>query len=226
VDADVDMREAFALETLFPGPRRMVFCALFDEPDRWWSLPELAGRAGLRPGTLRRQMAGLRKAGIVLERVEGGRRWYRPDGGCPVFFELQSIFRKLTCEGGAAKTILVVEDQPATAQITRILLESWGYRVMEAHDGAQALSLFGERGEGVHLVLADVNMPGLNGPQLAAELTRRKPELRIIYMSGYAAEPLALSNAAFLPKPFNPGSLSRMIRRELDRPNARQMKSS
>lgn len=224
------MPEPNALEALFPAPRRLVLCAMFHEPDRWWSLPELAGRAGIQPATLRQHMATFRDAGIVREKMEGGRAWFQADSDCPIFAELQSLVNKLSPRSESAETILVVEDQPATAQITRILLESWGYRVFEAHDGAEALALFEQHGDCVHLVLTDMIMPGLTGTQLAAELARRKPELRIVFMSGYPNDQLG-PDTAFLPKPFNPGSLSRMIRRELDRPvsaaqPARHMKSS
>jgi two-component system cell cycle sensor histidine kinase/response regulator CckA len=121
-----------------------------------------------------------------------------------------------------------VEDQPATAQITRILLESWGYRVLEAHCGEEALAKFGNDGDGIQLLLTDVIMPGMSGPQLASELQQRKPELRVVFRSGYPSDQLNQPDAAFLPKPFNPAGLSRMVRKELDRPAAarRNMKSS
>ncbi|HLH20307.1 MAG TPA: response regulator [Bryobacteraceae bacterium] len=225
------MPEPTALEALFPSPRRVVLCAMFHEPNRWWSLPELAGRAGVQPASLRQHMAALREGGVIREKMEGGRAWFQADPGCPVFAEIQSLVGKLSPRDGHAETILVVEDQPATAQITRILLESWGYCVIEAHSGDEALALFEGHAERVHLVLTDLIMPGLTGTQLAAELTRRKPGLRIVFMSGYPNDSLTGPDVAFLPKPFNPASLSRMIRRELDRPTpavqpARHMKSS
>jgi len=224
------MPEPTTLDVLFPGPRRLVLCAMFHQPDRWWSLPELAGRAGLQPSSLRQHMAALRTAGVVREKMQGGRAWFQADPDCPVFAELESLVAKLSPRPDAAETILVVEDQHATARITRILLESWGYRVFEAHNAAEALALFEQHGPSVHLVLTDLIMPGLTGAELASELLRRKPGLRVVFMSGYPSEHLHTPGAAFLPKPFNPGSLSRMIRRELDRPAAapavRHMKSS
>jgi CheY-like chemotaxis protein len=213
------MPELNPLEALFPGPRRIVLCAVFHEPERWWSLPELAGRAGLQPGSLRNHLAVFRDAGIVREKTEGGRAWFQADSTCAVFAELQSLISKLSPRSRQVETILVVEDQAATARITRILLESWGYQVIEAHSGAEALDLWNRHGDGIHLVLTDMIMPGLTGTQLAAELTRRKPDLRIVFMSGYPNDHLG-PETAFLPKPFNPGSLSRMIRRELDRANS------
>lgn len=212
-----------ALEVLFPGPRRVVLCAMFHEPSRWWSLLELAGRAGRQPGSLRVHMGALRNAGIIRERVNSGRSWFQADPSCPVFAELQSLLAKLHPLGNRTETILIVDDQTATAQITRILLESWGYRVIEAHSGGEALDLFEEHQDTIQLVLTDMIMPGLTGAHLAGELLRRKPSLRIIFMSGRHD---GLPGAAFLPKPFNPGSLSRAVRRELDRADGRGRRSS
>src|SRR3954447_19089549 len=179
------MRELKALEALFPGPRRQVFSTMFGEPSRWWSLPELAGRAGIQPPSLRQHMTHLREAGIIREKAEAGRPWFQPDPACPVFEELRTILSKLTCQADSAETILVVEDQPATAQITRILLESWGYEVLEAHSGEEAVALFSTGGHGIHLVLTDVIMPGMNGAEVASELLRMPPDVRIVFMSGY-----------------------------------------
>jgi two-component system cell cycle sensor histidine kinase/response regulator CckA len=132
-----------------------------------------------------------------------------------VFYELQSLVTKLAPSGECGETILVVEDQEATAQITRILLESWGYRVIEAHSGPEALGVFDERAQEIHLLLTDVIMPQMTGPELANELSRRKPELRIIFMSGYTDEENLQRGSAFLPKPFNPASLARVVRQQL-----------
>src|SRR6185369_2752355 len=101
-----------------------------------------------------------------------------------VFSEMQAIVTKLTAETRDSETILIVEDQEATAQITRILLESWGYRVIEAHSGLEALQVLASDGDGVQLVLTDVIMPGMNGPELASEILTRRPDLRIVFMSG------------------------------------------
>jgi CheY-like chemotaxis protein len=223
------MGAALTLEALFPGVRRMVLRAFFGEPDRWWSLSELAGKAGVEQETLRRYLAQLAKGGLIRVKFPNGHGCvYQPDPRCPVFADLQSIVMKLTPQADGQETILVVEDQAATAQITRILLESWGYQVLEAHCPDEALALFDSKRGRINLLLTDIIMPGMNGSQLASELRNRNPELRVVYMSGYAAEQLSLADAAFLPKPFNPASLSRMVRKELDRrrETRRQMKPS
>jgi CheY-like chemotaxis protein len=213
--AQTAMTESKALDALFPSPRRVVLCAMFHEPCRWWGIPELAGRAGLLPASLRTHMGALRNAGIIREKIDGGRAWYQANCGCPVYAELQSLIGKLSPRTDRVETILIVEDQPATARITGILLESWGYCVLEAHSGAEAIRIFEQHRAAVHLVLTDMIMPGLTGPQLAAELLRRDPRLRVVFMSGYASD--VGPDTAFLAKPFNPASLSRTIRRALDR---------
>ena len=222
------MSEPKALEALFPNPRRTIFAAMYAEPERWWGLSELAGRAGMQPATLRQHLTQLCEAGMLREKTERGRPWFQPDPACPIYQEMLGIVTKLSARTDAAETILIVEDQTATAQITRILLESWGYKVIETHCAQDALNIFESDGDGVHLLLTDVIMPGMTGPQLARELVRKKPDLRIVFMSGYPADQLSDTDATFLPKPFNPASLSRIVRKELDRPAAarRNMKSS
>ncbi len=214
------MHECKPLEALFPGPAGSVVRAVFGEPDRWWSLPELGLRAGAPAGQLRASLIRLRRGGLLRTRRDAGRTWFQADPACPAYAELQSIVTKLTADPGG-ETILVVEDQPATAQITRILLESWGYKVLEAHRGEEAIWLFERHEDRIHLLLTDVIMPGITGPQLAGELLRRNPALPVVYMSGYPNEEVSGREAAFLPKPFNPARLSRVIRQELDRASRR-----
>jgi len=212
------MGESKALAALFPGPKRPILCALFQEPERWWSLAELAGRAGVQPASALRHIRQLRNGGVVAQRNENGKcTTFRANKESPVFSELEAILFKLGENFSSGETILIVEDQPATAQITRILLESWGYKVLETHSGAEALELFRQHAEDIQLLLTDVVMPGLTGPQLADELISRRPGLRVVFMSGNPGVDFSARRCAFLPKPFNPASLSKMIRAELDR---------
>jgi CheY-like chemotaxis protein len=211
--------ESQSLEALFPGARRTVLTALFAEPHRWWTLEELAGRAGVRPGSIQTQLIRLRASGIVLEDRKGARPRFQPNPECQVFAELQAIVMKLTSKltsAGGGETILVVEDTAATAQITRILLESWGYRALEAHTPAEALDLFEARAGEIHLVLTDVMLPQMSGLQLAGELRQRNPNVRVVYMSGYPDQELASPDEMFLAKPFNPVGLAQMVRKALD----------
>jgi CheY-like chemotaxis protein len=210
------MRDAKILEALFPGPRRLILATLFREPDRWFSIPELSRRVGVPPGVLRKHLVCFRDSGIVRKTYEAARTWFQPDPGCPVYAEVQSIVHKTTRGSDERETILVVDDQPATTRITCILLESWGYRVLEAPGAREALGVFEQHEGEIHLLLTDVIMPGMTGTQLASELMRRKPGLRVVFMSGYPAHETFPPGTAFLPKPFNPAGLSRTIRRELD----------
>lgn len=193
---------------------------MFHEPERWWRLEELAGRAGVPPASALRHIRQLRNGGVICQRDADGRTAFRANRASPIFAELEAILSKLSDNASSGETILIVEDQPATAQITRILLESWGYRVLETHSGAEALELFRQKGDDIQLLLTDVSMPGLTGPQLADELLNRRPALRVVFMSGNPWEEFSGRKCAFLPKPFNPASLSRMIRSELDRRGA------
>jgi CheY-like chemotaxis protein len=187
---------------------------LFSEPDRWWSISELSARADTGASSARSHIASLAESGLICRKREHGKVWFRADSQSPVFPELYSIVMKLTTQFGA--TILVVEDQPATARITSILLESRGYRVLEVHHPEEALRVFGAEPE-IDLLLSDIHMPDMSGTQLAGELLKKKPGLRVVLMSGDVAEPLP-RGFAFLQKPFNPNSLARAVRRQLERP--------
>jgi CheY-like chemotaxis protein len=209
------MDESRTFETLFPGARHTVLAALFAEPRRWWTLDELAGRAGVRPGGIQSQLVRLRNGGIVREDRQGACRRFQADPACPVFAELQAIVMKLTSASGG-ETILVVEDTAATAQITRILLESWGYSALEAHTPSEALNLFDAHAGGIHLVLTDMTMPQMSGIELAHELRRRDPSVQVMFMSGDHDHESAGPYEFFLAKPFNPAGLSQMVRKALD----------
>jgi CheY-like chemotaxis protein len=213
--------ESKVLEALFPGAHRIVLSAMFSEPDRWWSLDELAGCAGVHAGGQQAYLARLRRAGVLREQKATGEARYQPDPACSIYAELRTIVAKLTQPPVCGETILVVEDTEATAQITRILLENWGYVVLEAHSPSEALELFDSHAAEVQLLLTDVLMPGMSGLQLANELRRSSPLLPVVFMSGGPADQFGAPGDAYLPKPFNPWSLSQMVRKSLDGVNGR-----
>jgi CheY-like chemotaxis protein len=210
------MVESKVLEVLFPGARRLILCAMFGEPDRWWSLEELAGRAGVRPATQQAYLMRLRKAGIVRERTVDGALRFQPDPACSIYADLRTIVVKLTQAPVCGETILVVEDTEATAQITRILLESWGYVVLEGHSPIEALDLFESHADEIHLLLTDVLMPEMSGSELVEEFRRSRPNLPVVFMSGCPADQVSGPSESYLAKPFNPWSLSQMVRKTLD----------
>jgi signal transduction histidine kinase len=119
-------------------------------------------------------------------------------------------------------TILLVEDEDVVRQLEREVLERSGYTVLEASSPSAALEL--ERGHdgAIDLLLTDVVLPELSGPELAAQLAARRPRLRVLYASGYPKEALGngfpASGTAFLQKPVTPVSLAQKVRELLDSP--------
>ncbi len=207
------------LDALFPPPRCRILTALFTDPEKWWGVGDVADCLRLPPGKLRRELCGLAAGGVLLRRRNAARTYFRANPGCAFFAELQAIAAKAASLRGVpgAETILVVDDEPATLKISRILLENWGYRVLEAHNAREAIQIFERNHAHIRLLLTDVVMPGMSGPELGELLQGFNPGLRVLYMSGYPNEELVRKRLAFLPKPFNPAGLARKIREELDK---------
>jgi PAS domain S-box-containing protein len=120
---------------------------------------------------------------------------------------------------GGSETVLLCEDEPDLRELTREVLEEYGYRVIEARDGKEALEVAKGFGERIDLLLTDVVMPRMNGSELAATLTRERG-VRVLYMSGYTETSMvrgaAAPGAGFLQKPFSPVVLARAVRELLD----------
>ena len=119
-----------------------------------------------------------------------------------------------------SETILIAEDADLIRQLTREILEVRGYNVIEASDGEEALRICKSYVGTIHLTLSDVVMPGMNGRDLAEQVVRLRPDMKVLLMSGYADE---ISKAGFLhpglhfiEKPFTSNSLAMKIREVLD----------
>jgi len=122
---------------------------------------------------------------------------------------------------GPGEPILVVEDDEAVRQIARRALEGAGHEVLEAANGADALALLSRPARPIRLVLIDLVLPGMSGPELAARVVQLAPGTRVIFTSGYpdgeiARRGLLAPEAAFIQKPFTPEMLVRMVRQGLD----------
>jgi CheY-like chemotaxis protein len=121
------------------------------------------------------------------------------------------------------ETILVVEDEEPVRNLARNALELKGYVVHEARDGRTALEIWNHHKASIDLLLTDLIMPGeLNGRELAEKLQMDKPDLKIIFCSGYSDEMLGndfilRQNLNFLQKPYNLAKMARLIRDCLDR---------
>lgn len=114
--------------------------------------------------------------------------------------------------------VLVVDDDPGVRTLTSRVLASHGFLTLEAADAKEALELFTQQAGKVGVLVSDVVMPGMQGPELAAKLRGADPDLRVVLMSGYteAASEIADSDLEpgmrFLQKPFNPAALISLIR--------------
>jgi PAS domain S-box-containing protein len=117
--------------------------------------------------------------------------------------------------------VLLVEDEEDVRAVARESLARYGYTVLEARDGEEALRIAGaERGR-IDLMVTDVVMPGMNGRQLAERLLAIRPGTRVLYVSGYTDDALSQhgildQELAFLAKPFSPETLARSVRQVLD----------
>ena len=120
------------------------------------------------------------------------------------------------------ETLLLVEDEDSVRELTAGFLRHLGYTVLEARDGLEALAVSEQHTGRLDLVLSDVVMPRMGGPELARQLSPRRPQARWVFMSGYpdrARMPeIVGAEAPFLEKPFRPSQLGRTIRKVLDRP--------
>ncbi|SPE39245.1 Multi-sensor hybrid histidine kinase (fragment) [Candidatus Sulfopaludibacter sp. SbA3] len=121
---------------------------------------------------------------------------------------------------GGTETVLVVEDQDEVRNLTSEVLESYGYRVLTAENGAAALDICGRFEGAIHLVITDVVMPGISGRELAQRLRVIRPDTRLLFMSGYTDNVAVYraevdAGAAFLQKPFSPVGLAGKVREAL-----------
>jgi two-component system cell cycle sensor histidine kinase/response regulator CckA len=129
--------------------------------------------------------------------------------------EPERVAERLTMAEGA-ETILLAEDDEMVRHLTREALELYGYTVLEAADGNEALLLSGDYQGTIHLLLTDVVMPLMSGKDLADQLLTSRPETRVLYMSGYTDHAIVHhgvldGNIAFLNKPFTPDLLARKV---------------
>jgi two-component system cell cycle sensor histidine kinase/response regulator CckA len=122
---------------------------------------------------------------------------------------------------GGNETILLVEDEAVLRELVREVLCSYDYKVIEAASGVEALRVWDEYNGKIDLLLTDMVMPeGMSGRDLADQLKKRKPNLKVIFTSGYSSEVLGRdfgrNDTVFLAKPYLPPKLAHMVRQCLD----------
>jgi CheY-like chemotaxis protein len=149
-------------------------------------------------------------------------RIYLPRSG-PGFQIAPSVAEvKLAPQG--SETLLLVEDEEAVRDVNRRILVRGGYAVLEASDGKDALRVTTRHRGPIHLLVTDVVMPGMGGRQLAERLRALRPEMKVLYVSGYHDDAVVEhgiqeGEVHFLHKPFSPSALSRKVREVLDAPH-------
>jgi CheY-like chemotaxis protein len=118
------------------------------------------------------------------------------------------------------ETILLVEDTDPLREVVREILEAQGYAVLPAARGEEALGLAANYQAPIHLLLTDLMLPSISGLDLARLVSALRPEIRVLYMSGYSegAHQEGVLGDALLEKPFAPDALARAVRRALDGP--------
>jgi CheY-like chemotaxis protein len=123
---------------------------------------------------------------------------------------------------GGHETVLLVEDEANVRALVRAVLTDAGYTVLEAPDGAEALKLAEGHAGPIDLLVSDMVMPRMTGPELARRLSPQRPGMRILFMSGYVDKEVATDDTlkrgrGYIQKPFSPESLAVKVRETLDR---------
>jgi signal transduction histidine kinase/ActR/RegA family two-component response regulator len=146
----------------------------------------------------------------------------------PAVTKAEAIAKKDTSPGGSpvaggTETILIVEDEEILREMAREILQNYGYNILEASSGKEAFDVWNRHTDEINLLLTDMVMPeGISGIQLAERLLTDRPDLKIIFTSGYSsnevsAELMARSQARFLQKPYSHNDLAKIVRDCLDK---------
>ncbi len=136
--------------------------------------------------------------------------------------EKEPTFPVPVVTGHGTETLLLVEDDSALRRLTKLMLTSQGYQVFEAANGQLAVDNFADKLDSVQLLVTDLMMPGISGLELAEQLIKVKPELRVLFLSGYIAVPeirdrLLHIEGNFLLKPFSATDLVLKVREALQK---------
>jgi len=161
-------------------------------------------------------------AGYIWVYTEVGRgttfKVYLPRVDAPA--DVQAPRREAGTLAGT-ETVLLAEDDAMLRPLAKGLLERLGYQVLEAENAEQALAVAGGHQAPIHLLLADVVMPGASGRDLARRLGETRPATKVLYVSGYTDDAIVQHGMLepglnFLQKPFTPDALARKVREVLD----------
>jgi two-component system cell cycle sensor histidine kinase/response regulator CckA len=137
--------------------------------------------------------------------------------------EAEETVRPAMTLPAGSETILVVEDEVQVRELVQEILQAEGYTVLTAADGDEGIHLCTAYDGPIDLLLTDVVMPNMSGPEMAQHILSMYPAIKVVYMSGYASDAMGdqgvlIPGTAFLQKPFTPDILIRKVRETLDRP--------
>ena len=231
--ADVELDEAQALQHPGATPGRYVLLAVTDtgigmdaetkshafEP--FFTTKEQGKGTGLGLSTV---------YGIVKQ--SGGHIWVYSEPGHGATFKIYlpcveeaiaplDLARAPVPAAGGRETILLAEDDPPVREVASEFLAQKGYRVLRAPDGQTALEMARAHAGEIHILVTDIVMPGMTGRELATALVAERPNVRVLYMSGYTDDAVVRHGVLdeglpYLQKPFSPDTLARKVREVLD----------
>lgn len=112
----------------------------------------------------------------------------------------------------AAKTILLVDDSPQIRPLIRAILSELKWPVLEASSAQQALDIAAGHHGPIDLLLTDLSMPGMSGYELAVAMRKQRPDMKVLFMSGYGLPSSGLDGVEFIEKPFQPDPLLAKVR--------------
>ncbi|HEY3933299.1 MAG TPA: PAS domain S-box protein [Gemmatimonadales bacterium] len=231
--ANVDLDASYALRRPAVKPGEYVLIAITDTGT---GMNEAIQRRIFEPFFTTKEVG--RGTGLGLAAVHGivnqsnGHIWVYSEPGAGTTFKLyfpvtsepvepDAGDRSATPAAGGHETILVVEDEAEVRQLAAGALERHGYRVLVAANGEEAYRLAANNADGIDLLVTDVIMPLVGGPELADRLRASRPDIAIIFASGYARDAVINhgilgADSIFLQKPYTPMVLLRKVREVLD----------
>lgn len=181
----------------------------------------------LEPGDAREQVASIRQAGAraaeINRRLVGLARPGQPGAEFSENGAAESAVRPpaqtvvLENQPGGTETILLVDDQGDVGRVTGTVLRRFGYNVLTVLDAEQALAQAADYAGPIHLLITDIVLPSSNGRELASRVVASRPEIKVLYVSGYPrknleSRKLLEKGAPFLAKPFRPDALAAAVR--------------
>jgi two-component system cell cycle sensor histidine kinase/response regulator CckA len=124
-------------------------------------------------------------------------------------------------ERSGTETLLIVENEGAIRNLLQMALRKSGYTVLVAESGREALEIVRAHADAIHLLITDVVMPDMSGPELVRQLATIRPETQTLFMSGYMDQALGEhgivpTNVNFIQKPFSPNVITQKVRHILD----------